>query len=86
MAKRSPLPTPKRSAVNGTAGKQTERPSIIHSSLYLPEPVYEALRKIAFDERLKIHDVVLEGIDSAVPCITDLLKPSFRSLACTFTM
>ena len=53
-------------AVNGTAGKQTERPSIIHSSLYLPEPVYEALRKIAFDERLKIHDLVLEGIDAAL--------------------
>jgi peptidoglycan/xylan/chitin deacetylase (PgdA/CDA1 family) len=29
-------------------------------------PVYEALRKIAFDERLKIHDVVLEGIDLAL--------------------
>ena len=66
MAKRSPLPTPKRSAVNGTAGKQMERPSIIHSSLYLPEPVYEALRKIAFDERLKIHDVVMEGIDAVL--------------------
>jgi hypothetical protein len=25
----------------------------------LPEPVYEALRKIAFDERCKIHDVVI---------------------------
>ena len=36
------------------------------SSLYLPEPVYEALRKIAFEERLKIHDVVLEGIDLAL--------------------
>jgi hypothetical protein len=34
--------------------------------LYLPEPVYEALRKIAFEERLKIHDVVLEGIDLAL--------------------
>jgi hypothetical protein len=33
---------------------------------YLPEPVYEALRKIAFDERVKIHDVVLEGIDLAL--------------------
>ena len=32
----------------------------------LPEPVYEALRKIAFEERLKIHDVVLEGIDIAL--------------------
>jgi hypothetical protein len=29
--------------------------------LYLPESVYEALRKIAFDERVKIHDLVLEG-------------------------
>jgi len=36
------------------------------TSLYLPEPVYEALRKIAFEKRLKIHDVVLEGIDLAL--------------------
>jgi hypothetical protein len=34
--------------------------------LYLPEPVYEVLRKIAFDERAKIHDIVLEGIDAAL--------------------
>jgi hypothetical protein len=26
------------------ARKQTERPSIVHTSLYLPEPAYEALR------------------------------------------
>jgi hypothetical protein len=50
----------------GTTQKQTERPSIVHTSLYLPEPVYEALRKIAFEERVKIHDVVLEGIDLAL--------------------
>jgi hypothetical protein len=50
----------------GAARKQTERPSIVHTSLYLPELVYEALRKIAFEERLKIHDVVLEGIDLAL--------------------
>jgi hypothetical protein len=34
--------------------------------LYLPEPVYEALREIAFDEQAKIHDIVLEGIDAAL--------------------
>jgi hypothetical protein len=28
--------------------------------------VYEALRKIAFEEGLKIHDVMLEGIDLAL--------------------
>jgi hypothetical protein len=48
------------------ARKPPERPSIVHSSIYLPEPVYEALRKIAFDERVKIHDFVVEGIDAAL--------------------
>jgi hypothetical protein len=58
--------TPKHAGATVAARKQTERPSIVHTSLYLPEPVYEALRKIAFEERLKIHDVVLEGIDLAL--------------------
>ena len=39
---------------------------IVHSSLYLPEGVYEALRKIAFEERRKIHDLVLEGVDAVL--------------------
>jgi hypothetical protein len=59
----------RQSNVTGSPGadrKEAERPSIVHPSLYLPEPVYEALRKIAFKERLKIHDVVLEGIDLAL--------------------
>jgi hypothetical protein len=43
-----------------------ERPAVVHSSIYLPEPVYEALRKIAFEERLKIHDIVLEGIEASL--------------------
>jgi hypothetical protein len=66
MAGRSARPTPRHASVTGAARKQTERPSIVHTSLYLPEPVYEALRKIAFEERVKIHDVVLEGIDLAL--------------------
>jgi hypothetical protein len=66
MARRG-TPTPrKRIGVITAARTPTERPSIVHSSLYLPEPVYEALRKIAFDERIKIHDLVLEGIDLAL--------------------
>jgi hypothetical protein len=58
--------TPRYGGATGTARKRTAAPSIVHSSLYLPEPVYEALRKIAFEERVKIHDVVLEGIDAAL--------------------
>jgi hypothetical protein len=32
----------------------------------LSEPVYEALRKVAFEEQVKIHDLVIEGIDAAL--------------------
>ena len=66
MARRSTPTTRKRISATGAARTPTERSSIVHSSLYLPEPVYEALRKIAFDERVKIHDLVLEGIDAAL--------------------
>jgi hypothetical protein len=42
------------------------RPDIVHSSIYLPESVYEALREIAFHERCKIHDLIMEGIGAAL--------------------
>jgi hypothetical protein len=38
----------------------------VHSSLYLPDAVYEALREIAFHERVKIHDLVMQGIDAVL--------------------
>jgi hypothetical protein len=65
MARRSAPTTRKRNSATNPARTPTERSPIVHPSLYL-EPVYEALRKIAFEERLKIHDVVLEGIDAAL--------------------
>jgi hypothetical protein len=42
------------------------RPDIVHSSLYLPEAVHEALREAAFHERCKIHDIIMQGIDAAL--------------------
>jgi hypothetical protein len=42
------------------------RPGIVHTSVYLPEAVHEALRVAAFKERRKIHSIVLEGIDLAL--------------------
>ena len=47
-------------------GSRQPRPGIVHTSLYLPEPVHEALRQAAFKERRKIHDIVLEGIELAL--------------------
>jgi hypothetical protein len=66
MARRSTRTVPKHARSTGAARTPTERSSIVYSSLYLLEPVYESLRKIAFDERVKMHDLVLEGIDAAL--------------------
>jgi hypothetical protein len=42
------------------------RPDIKHTSVYLPEAAYEALRQVAFDERRKIHDLLIEGVELAL--------------------
>jgi hypothetical protein len=38
------------------------RPDIVHTSVYLHEAAYETLRRIAFDDRRKIHDLIMEGV------------------------
>ena len=75
MAKRGKVRLP----TSGSSRKPAEetRPHIRHSSLYLPEPVYEALRETAFHERCKIHDLIMEGIGLALrkrgyPALDDL--------------
>jgi len=65
MAKRSKTPPP-RSSGPGKPGGRKPRPGIIHTSVYLPEALYEGLRLAAFEERRKIHDIVLEGIELAL--------------------
>ena len=75
MAKRRKSRPAPSSASREPAG--ASRPDVVHSSLYLPEPVYEALRETAFKERCKIHDLVMEGIGLALrkrgyPPIDDL--------------
>lgn len=39
---------------------------VVHSSVYLPSAVYDALREIAYVERVKIHDVIMGGVDAAL--------------------
>jgi len=65
MPKRSRTP-PRAARAPGKPGSRKGRPGVIHTSLYLPEAVYEALREAAFRERCKIHDIVLEGIELAL--------------------
>jgi sialic acid synthase SpsE len=39
------------------------RSDIKHTSVYLPEAAYEALRQVAFDERRNIHDLLMECVE-----------------------
>jgi hypothetical protein len=57
---------PGRSGISVKVSKRRQRPDVVHSSVYLPRAVYEALREVAFKERRKIHDIVLEGIAAAL--------------------
>jgi hypothetical protein len=65
MPKRRRSPAGKESAAAKPASRWT-RQGIKHTSVYLPEAAYEALRKVAFDERRKIHDLLIEGVELAL--------------------
>ena len=65
MARRARLPSGRVAAPRTKPEGRQPRPDIVHTSLYLPRPLYEGLRETAFKERVKIHDLVLEGIGLA---------------------
>jgi hypothetical protein len=65
MARR-PRSTVIRTVAPGASRTAVEVPATVHTSLYLPGPVHDALRKIAYDERVKIHDLAMEGIDATL--------------------
>jgi hypothetical protein len=52
---------PPQPAPADTAPKQ--RPDVKQQTLYLPLPVYRQLRQLAFDEEVKMHSLVMEGLD-----------------------
>ena len=58
------------------------RPGIVQQTAYLPDPVYEQLRKLAFDERRKIHSYLMEGLnrvfrDRGLPSLEELTGKPF---------
>ena len=65
MANRRKMPA----TSSGEAGKPASRqprPGIIHTSIYLPVAAHEALREAAFKERLRIHDIIMQGVEMAL--------------------
>jgi hypothetical protein len=82
MAKRRRSPDSQGRAPAKPAGRWTH-PDIKHTSVYLPEAAYEALRRVAFDERRKIHDLLMEGVELALkkrgyPALADMKAKSQR--------
>jgi hypothetical protein len=76
MAKRRRSPASQGNAPAKPASRWA-RPDIKHTSVYLPEAAYEALRQVAFDERCKIHDLLMEGVELALkkrgyPALADM--------------
>ena len=65
MAKRSRTLAPTSSGPV-RPGKRQPPAGIVHSSVYVPLAVHDALQEAAFKERAKIHDLVLEGIKLAL--------------------
>ncbi len=55
-------PSPATAAVAAPARKR----NIVPTSIYIPAAVHERLREIAFSERCKMHDLIMEGLDRVI--------------------
>lgn len=42
------------------------RRDVQHTSVYIPRTSFERLREIAFHERKKLHDLIMEGVDRVI--------------------
>ena len=66
-----PAPAPESAAVvqltpAPVARKVPARKDVQHTSVYIPIPAYDRLREIAFTERKKVHDLIMEGLDKVI--------------------
>ena len=44
-------------------GGTSRRPEVKQQTVYLPLAAYEQLRRLAFEERVKMHQLLMEGLD-----------------------
>lgn len=53
--------SPSATAMSAAAPEREK--TVVKTSTYLPLEVHEVLREIAFHERTKVHDLLMEGIE-----------------------
>ena len=58
-----PLPTERPTSVAAAEADSGNRPGVRQQTAYLRIPVHEQLRRLAFEERRKMHDYFIEGLD-----------------------
>ena len=46
--------------------KAAKARDVQHTSVYIPRAAHDRLREIAYHERKKIHDLIMEGMDSVI--------------------
>ena len=54
------------SAPTARATTPKTRTGPLKTSIYIPDHVHDRLREIAFAERRKVHDLLMEGIDRVI--------------------
>lgn len=59
------------------------RPAVKQQTVYLSLPVHEQLRKVAFEEHVKMHDLLIEGLElvftkRGLPGISELTRTRVR--------
>ncbi len=47
-----------------TEPRRRARPDTIQQTLYLSPSVHDQLRELAFSERVKMHAIIMEGLDA----------------------
>lgn len=55
-----PDPVP---AASPSPPAERRRPATIQQTVYLPPTVHDQLRELAFAERVKMHSILMEGLD-----------------------
>lgn len=58
-----PAPVAKVDKPAPAKGRGTDLHGIKQQTLYLPEPVHEQLRELAYSERVRMHPLIMEGLD-----------------------
>jgi hypothetical protein len=74
------LATPEPAPAPEPPSAPSRRPSVKQQTVYLPLAVHEQLRRLAFEERRRMHELLMEGLDRVfrdrgLPGLAELRRP-----------